>query len=194
MDYIYARVSTSLISGKQETDHQTYALIPQFPDAIVITEHASGIKDRPELRRLISMLKRGDRVIVAALDRIGRSTLNSLQMLKEIEDRGATLISMRENFGTGPAAQAMREILLSIAQLERNLISSRTRAALANAKAKGKKLGRPKALDPAVIERGLELVEGGLSIRKAAAEVGMSFGYLRRLMRARENVASDKRS
>ena len=71
-EYLYCRVST----WDQSTEPQTQALLKKYPNAIVITETASGWKSRPMLKELISRMQEGDTLIVAAFDRLGRNALD----------------------------------------------------------------------------------------------------------------------
>ncbi|RYZ85433.1 MAG: recombinase family protein, partial [Proteobacteria bacterium] len=73
-DYIYSRVSTDSQSG----DPQTHSLRLKYPKAEIVSEIASGAKSRPMLAALCQQLKKGDCLVVAALDRLGRKTTDVL--------------------------------------------------------------------------------------------------------------------
>lgn len=180
-EYIYTRVSTE----GQSTDPQTLMLRRKYPRANVVSETASGAKSRPMLRALVDQLQRGDVLVVAALDRLGRRTADVLSLIDDLEQRGVILKSDREgvDYGT-PVGRLVTQILVSVAEMERNMIVERTRAGLQAAKAKGIKLGRPREISRRTIDRGVALVlERGYSIRKAAEEVGVSYPYLSMALR-----------
>ena len=90
--YIYSRVST----GGQSVDAQLVQIKQQYPDARIVSEIASGAKQRPILNSLVSELEAGDILIVAALDRLGRRTLEVLELIERLQKRNITLISIRE--------------------------------------------------------------------------------------------------
>lgn len=188
--YIYSRVST----GKQDTGNQLAALRERYPTAAIIEEVASGAKERPLLTKLVSGLDRGDTLIVAALDRLGRRTSEILALIEGLDRRGVTVISVREgaDFST-PVGKMIMTVLLSVAQLERDLIGERTRLALAAKKAKGVKLGGPAKYGPEVVARVRELRGQGATFRAIAAEAGISVGHVHDLCKqpAVADAASD---
>lgn len=175
MEYIYARVSTDT----QTTDGQLTTITKAFPQASVVTETASGAKSRPILKALLGELNEGDTLIVAALDRLGRRTSEVLAIIEDLDQRGVILKSLREGVDySTPVGRLVTQVLCSVAELERNLISERTKAGLEAAKAQGKQLGRPRGEKHARIQRGIALVQRGWSIRKAAERCDVHHTYL----------------
>jgi DNA invertase Pin-like site-specific DNA recombinase len=108
----------------------------------------SGSKgSRPELNRLMAAAhtRQIDAVLVWKLDRFGRSLRHLVNSLAELEARGVAFISLRDNLDlTTPAGRLMFQIIGSMAEFERSLIQERVKAGLRNARAKGKRLGRPR--------------------------------------------------
>ena len=103
-----------------------------------------------------------DRVLVWRFDRFARSTKHLLLALEEFRSLGVQFISYQENIDTSsPLGQAIFTIVAAVAQLERDLIRERVRAGLRDARAKGKKFGRPRAKIDAA--RVAELRRDGLS-------------------------------
>lgn len=148
----YSRVSTS----DQDWAIQLEALAKAgVDDRDIFREKASGIrKDRMELRRVLDLLRDGDRLTVFALDRLGRSPLHLLEIVEEIEAKGATLVSLREQIDTSsPIGKFFVTILGSIGCLERDLIISRTKAGRTLARERGVKFGRPAKLSEAMIRQ-----------------------------------------
>lgn len=181
MQYIYSRVSTD----KQDTGNQLSALRERYPTATVIEEVASGIKARPMLHKLTGGLEAGDTLIVAALDRLGRKTSEILVLLEDLAKRGVVVISVREgaDFST-PVGKLIMTVLLSVAQLERDLIGSRTKAALDARRKAGVKLGRPSTLAPDTVQRVKDLRASGLTVREVAAQTGVSHSWVAQLCRS----------
>jgi DNA invertase Pin-like site-specific DNA recombinase len=87
-----------------------------------------------------------DAVLVWKLDRFGRSLRHLVNALAELEALGLTFISLRDNLDLStPSGRLMFQIIGAMAEFERSLIQERVRAGLRNARAKGKRLGRPRA-------------------------------------------------
>src|SRR5229473_3130159 len=148
---IYARVSTS--NHGQDVGMQTREL-RQFAEArtwIVAGEYidagVSGAKDsRPELNRLIADAhkRRFDVVCVWRFDRFARSVSHLLRALETFKALGIDFVSYSEQMDTStPASKMVFTVLGAVAELERSLIVERVRAGLRNARAKGKRIGRP---------------------------------------------------
>jgi DNA invertase Pin-like site-specific DNA recombinase len=177
---IYARVST--LNHGQDVNMQTREL-RQFAAARgweitdeYIDAGVSGAKDsRPELNRLMADAhkRRFDVVCVWRFDRFARSVSHLLRALETFKALGIDFVSYSEQMDTStPAGKMVFTILGAVAELERSLIVERVRAGLRNARAKGKRLGRPRvAVDAARISR---LRVQGCSIREIAEELGYS--------------------
>ena len=119
-------------------------------------------------------------LIVAALDRLGRRTSEVLPLIEDLDSRGVILKSEREGVDySTPVGRLVTQILISVAEMERSMLSERTKAGLANARAKGKQIGRPREIPSEHVKEGMRLVrEECHSIRKAASVVGIHFSYL----------------
>jgi DNA invertase Pin-like site-specific DNA recombinase len=148
----YSRVSTTDQDWAIQLDALTKAGVD---DRDVFREKASGVKrDRTELRRMLDVLKPSDACVVFALDRLGRSPLHLLQIVEEIEAKGAKLISLRESIDTGSTlGKFFTTIIASVASLERDLITARTKAGAELARQRGVRFGRPPKLTSAMIRQ-----------------------------------------
>ncbi len=179
MQYIYSRVSTE----RQKAENQTLNLKAKYPDAVVFEETASGAKVRPVLETLIGhVLKPGDSLIVAALDRLGRRTSEVLALIEDLSRRGITLISVREGVDYSTiTGKLVTQILCSVAEMERNLISERTRDALAAKKAQGVKLGARPKIPAETVARVRELRREGRKFQEIADLTGVSLGRVHTL-------------
>lgn len=171
MQYLYSRVST----GKQDTENQLAQLRALYPEAVVFEETASSAKARPVLVALLGMLQKGDTLIVAALDRLGRHTSEVLSLIEDLERRGVVLKSIREGVDYSTVAgRLVTQILVSVAEMERNLIRERTRLALEARRKAGVRLGCPPKYSLDVVTHVRELRAQGRTCREIARDVGMS--------------------
>jgi len=177
---IYARVSTAnngqnpemqLRELREYCQHRGWDLVGEYVDAGI-----SGAKDsRPELNRLNADAKRRrfDAVVVWKFDRFARSVSHLLRALEEFRSLGIEFVSLSEQIDTStPTGKMVFTVLGAVAELERSLIAERVRAGIRNARAKGRRLGRPRvAMDAARIAR---LRREGASWRAIAAALGVS--------------------
>jgi DNA invertase Pin-like site-specific DNA recombinase len=136
----------------------------------------SGAKDsRPELNRLMADAhrRRFDAVVVWKFDRFARSVSHLLRALETFRSLGIEFISLSEQVDTStPTGKMVFTVLGAVAELERSLIAERVRAGLRNARAKGKRLGRPrKAVDPSLVAH---LRAQGASWRAVGAKLGVA--------------------
>ena len=140
----------------------------------------TGAKDRrPELDRLMADAhrRRFDVVAVWKFDRFARSVSHLLRALDTFRVLGIEFVSISESLDTAtPAGRMVFTVLGAVAELERSLIAERVRAGLRNAKAKGRKLGRPRVAVDAT--RVIRLRATGLSWPKVARELGVSVGTM----------------
>ena len=136
----YARVS----SMSQELSLQIDAL-ENAGCVRIFEDKASGAKSvRKGLEDCLSSLKEGDTLVIWRLDRLGRSLQHLVSLVTELKDRGIGLKSIQDGSldTTSANGELIFGIFASIAQFERRLISERTHAGLAAARARGKKGGR----------------------------------------------------
>jgi DNA invertase Pin-like site-specific DNA recombinase len=183
---LYARVSTS--NGHQDPEMQLREL-REFIErrgwqvAEVYTDAGvSGAKaSRPALNRLMvdAGRRRFDVVIVWRFDRFARSVSHLLRALEQFQALGIDFISLSENVDTStPTGKMVFTILGAVAELERSLIVERVRAGLRNARAKGKKLGRPRVkVDESRVKA---LRDSGASWRAIAQQLDLTLGTVRR--------------
>jgi DNA invertase Pin-like site-specific DNA recombinase len=140
----YARVSTD----GQSLDGQL-ATLKQHGASVIFREKVSGARsDRPQLRKALNALGKGDTLIVSRLDRPARSMRDLLNVLHEIGERGAFFKSLRDPWAdsTTPHGRLMLTVLGGLADFERTLIAERTGEGRKRAMAAGVKFGRPPVL------------------------------------------------
>ena len=148
----------------------------------IFKETGSGARlDRAERKRVIALAQRReiDVVLVTELSRWGRSTLDLLNTLKDLEARGVSVIAMSGmafDLSTSHG-RMLATIIAGIAEFERELIQERIRSGLALAKARGKRLGRQPGQRPKsgrLTPRVLALVAEGRSYRWIARDLSLS--------------------
>ena len=151
----YARVSTE----EQATDAQTDELA-KAGCATIFREHGSGAsRARPELARLLNEIRPGEVLVVVRLDRLARSVGHLLEVIERLDAKGAFFRSLKDPIDTStPQGMFSLQVLGAVAQLERALISERTKAGIAAAKARGRQPGNPglRARNPAAIRKASE--------------------------------------
>ncbi len=177
---LYARVSTKDQSCElQLRDLRAYCAARGFKAVReYIDVGQSGAKEsRPELNRLMedARKRRFDAIVVWRFDRFAPSTKHLLLALEEFRSLGIQFISYQENIDTcSLLGQALFTIVSAVAQLERDLIRERVSAGIRNARANGKKLGRPKSgVDR---DRILQMRTEGHSLRHIAVRLGVGYG------------------
>jgi len=183
---LYARVSTldkgqdpqmQLRELREYCQRRGWTVTGEFVDVGV-----SGSKDsRPELNRLMveANQRKFDTVVVWRFDRFARSVSHLLRALETFRALGIEFVSYSEAIDTStPVGKMTFTVLGAVAELERSLIIERVRAGVRNARAKGKRLGRPTVtVDRARIA---SMRSGGASWRNISAELGIKLGTLHR--------------
>jgi len=167
----YARVSTQ----GQDLEQQRLAL-GQSGCQRIFEEKISGAKrDRPELGRLLDHLRPGDVLTVTRLDRLARSTTDLLHIAERLKEIDAGLRSLAEPWAdtTSPAGRMILTIFAGIADFERALISERTSAGRAAAKAKGVRFGPKPALTSDQVTHAKRMIEEGQSVSEVAWLLGV---------------------
>lgn len=148
----YARVSTDEQSTAGQLDELKAAGCTEL-----FTEHASGAdRARPELARAIAACRAGDVLVVVRLDRLARSVRHLLEVIEQLQGRGAGFRSLADPIDTTtPQGVFALQVLGAVAELERQLIAARTRAGIKAAVARGARPGNPgvRARDPAAIAK-----------------------------------------
>lgn len=178
---LYCRVSTD---GQQTGLESQIRALKEWCFRNQITDYElfadegiSGAKEsRPALNRLMEMVENNEveQVIVFSFSRFARSTSHLLKGLKTFKEKNTRFISITESIDTNsPLGVALYTILGALAQLEREMIIERVRAGMANAKAKGKRIGRIKKRNSVLIR---SLLDAKLSYREIARIAKCSHG------------------
>lgn len=180
---LYIRVSTVDQNPQLQFDElREFCRARQWKDAAEFVDHGiSGIdSSRPGLRQLLQAvhLRTIDAVVVWRLDRLARSLPDLVQLTRTFESVGVNFVSVK-NPGldtTTPQGKLFFGISAVFAEFERDLIIERTRAGIAAARARGKRLGRPPLkID---VQQIFKLRDFGLSTRKIAKSLDVSQRYV----------------
>jgi DNA invertase Pin-like site-specific DNA recombinase len=150
----YARVSTD----DQNLDLQRDALRAAGCEK-VLEDRLSGAKAaRPGLTLLLEVARTGDSIVVWRLDRLGRTLHDLIVLAKRLEEAGIGLVSLQEKIDTSSSGgRLIFHMFGALAEFERHVLRERTQAGLNAARARGRKGGRPKRLDPAKRQLAIQL-------------------------------------
>jgi DNA invertase Pin-like site-specific DNA recombinase len=180
---LYCRVSTADQScERQERDLLAFAERSGDEVVGIYKETGSGVKlDRVERKKVMALAqaRRLDAVLVTELSRWGRSTLDLVQTLRDLESQRVSVIALNGmTFDLSNAAgRMMATIIAGIAEFERDLMGERIKSGLAAARARGRPLGRQTGQRPKSDRLGpkvLALVAQGRSYRLISRELGLS--------------------
>lgn len=140
----YARVSTD----DQNLDLQRDALKKAGCEQIYEDQLSGAKAERPGLQKALSYVRKGDTLVVWRLDRLSRSLKDLIEMATSLETKDIGLKSLQEFINTSlSSGKLIFHIFAALTEFEHNLIRERTQAGLIAARARGRKGGRPKALD-----------------------------------------------
>jgi DNA invertase Pin-like site-specific DNA recombinase len=174
----YARVSTDGQDHAMQLDALRAAGCGKL-----FVETASGTRtDRPELAKALEQVRKGDVLVVWRLDRLARSLRHLIDIADDLNRRGVALKSITENIDTTtPSGRFMFNILGALSSMEREIIVERTRAGLQAAAKRGRRGGRPAALDEAKIRAARAmLASGNMSAIEVAQQLGCAASTLYR--------------
>jgi DNA invertase Pin-like site-specific DNA recombinase len=174
----YARVS----SKEQNLDLQTDALRKAGCERI-FTDEISGLKkNRPGLDEALRQLRDNeDTFIVWKLDRLGRSVKGVITLIEDFEKRGIHFTSLTEGIETTtPAGRFFFHIMISLAQMERELLVERTKAGIAAARKRGKTPGRKRKMTSSKISMAIQSLRKGIPVKEVAESLHISVPTLYR--------------
>lgn len=185
----------------QESKLRAWAMLNDVEIVIHCDAGISGksMHNRPALQACLAAMRPGAVLVTCALDRLSRRTIDALQIAETLAKRGAELVSLKEQIPAGPAGKLILAVLASLAEIERDACSTRTKAAMEHLAAQGKYCGGkapygyrvdgehvvPVDGEQAVIVEAKALRAAGLSLRAVAgtlaerghrSRVGKPFG------------------
>jgi len=180
-DFIYSRVSTEDQSAEQQADH----LLKEYPNAAVVKETFTGTTtDRPRFQKLLRDVVSGDRIIVLEVSRLGRNTVEVLEVVNDLKVRGVELVvkQLGSMDVTSAAGEMILTVMAGIAAMERSTMLERQRIGIERAKREGKYAGR-KATDPALLKAAKSMLAGGATKDATAKHFNIGLSTLYRLLK-----------
>lgn len=140
--------------------------------SVIRKEKVSGASTdgRNELKTLLEFIAEGDTLVVYKLDRLGRSTRDVLNIVHELDQKGAFLRVLDRDIDTSkPEGRLILTVLSMVSEMELSFIKERQKAGIERAKADGKYLGRPTSID---LSKLMDLKKQGLGATQIARELG----------------------
>jgi DNA invertase Pin-like site-specific DNA recombinase len=187
---VYVRVSTeSQRIDSQEQELRRYCRQRGWKDPAFYVDKISGAKaSRPELDRLMQDIRAGkvERLVVYKLDRLGRSLSHLALLIEELNRLHVSLIASSQGIDTSSdhaAGHLQLNVLIAVAQFEREIIKERVNDGLKAAKARGVQLGRPATINGHTAEI-RKLKAKGLGVRAIARELKMPPSSVHKALRA----------
>ena len=187
----YSRKSTH-----SQTNEPDVAALKEAGAEIVFEEKISSRKaekERPQLQAALTALRSGDELVITKLDRLGRSQVEVVNRLHELQAQGInvrTLDGLVNTAGLGQFAPILIGLLSGLAEVERSLIQERTRESVAYRRATGGNLGgRPKTA-PKKEKLVMRLREEGESLRGIREQTGLAVATIRKILERNKEVAA----
>lgn len=186
----YVRVSSSVQDvQKQEHEILTWANSKKMSvdDWIKVESSSRNTLIERRVDELLTRLKKGDTLIVSELSRIGRSIVEVIEVINRLSTNKVRIIAIKQGLDISTKPDMQTKVLVSVfsllAELERDLISERTKQALAAVKATGKKLGKPKGtIQGSKLDIHREEIKKLLEKKVAKAAIARIFGCSRQAL------------
>ncbi len=185
--FAYCRVST----GDQTTENQIREIASagfSITSRRTIEETVSGSVpafERKQFTRLVDKFEPGDVLAVTKLDRLGRNAMDVRATVDRLAREGVRVhcLALGGVDLTSAAGRMTMSVIAAVAEFERDLLIERTQSGLSRAKAAGKRLGRPPALNPAQRREAVDGLAAGLSLGTLAKRLGVSRSAIQRIAR-----------
>ena len=167
----YIRISTL----DQNTARQEVLMEALEVDEIYIDRMSGKSADRPELRRMLEYVRRGDTVVVESISRFARNTRDLLELVERLTEKGVEFVSQKEAIDTTtPTGKFMLTVFGAVAELEREYILQRQREGIAISKEQGKYQGRRPLDRPELKKVVRQWRAGELTARQAMRKLDLS--------------------
>jgi putative DNA-invertase from lambdoid prophage Rac len=183
--FAYCRVSTA----EQTTENQAreiaaagFSIEPRRMIAETISGSTSALQ-RPGFAKLLDRLAGGDVLVVTKLDRLGRNAMDVRATVELLAERGVRVhcLALGGVDLTSPAGKMTMAVIAAVAEFERDLLIERTQSGLERAKAAGKVIGRPAALNEEKRRQVLQGRREGQSLAQLAKRFGVSRAAIQRV-------------
>ena len=182
MIYGYARCSTN--ESKQDINRQIKELKAAGADEVIFEYEHGDAKTKKELSMLLELAKEGDTIITLEVSRLSRSTQQLCELIDVIREKRLSLVIVGSitidcrNGQTDPMSEAFLQMAGVFSQLELAMIRARVKSGMANAKAKGRRIGRPQTtkedIPAAFLKHYASFQEGKMNVSELARVCGLS--------------------
>lgn len=186
----YTRISTPSQDAQLQVDALMAAGVEPRDIFADITSGSRAAVDRPGMARLLKYAAAGDTVVVWRVDRLGRSLIDVLNTVKLLREKGIGIQSVQD--GIDPATSSgrlMLNMLATLAEYERELITERVNAGIAAARQSGTRFGRP-PVDPKVVAEKLAVAIDARAKGRTAADAARLVGWSRATLYRHQAEAS----
>lgn len=189
MKFGYARVSTN----DQNLALQIDALNEYGVDEIYEEKITSTRQNHQQLSELLGKLRSGDTLVIWRLDRLGRTIKQFLALAEDFKQKGIYFVSLKDNFDTStPSGKFIFVVLCAMSQMERDVISERTKAGMITAKKIGRSVGR-KPTENKNVERALKMYfSNEFSIKDIIDATGLSKTTIYKYVRERKSNIDER--
>ena len=169
----YARISTR--EQEESLASQREWLLGLGCERVFEDVISGAFSERPGLKSALEWIRPDGCLVVTRLDRLGRSTVDTLKTVAWLEERGVSLRVEEQALDTRTASGGLvLRTLVSLAEWERDLLVDRTKEGLAHARAQGRVGGRPRKLSPSAVRAVRAALEAGLPVKEVARLHGVS--------------------
>lgn len=186
----YARVSKE----SQVLDRQVDSLNNYGIDTLITEKYTGTTKERPGIEKLLLSIRKEDVVVVESISRLGRTTLDLLNLLDIFEEKQVKFVSLKENMDTStPTGKAMLQMLSVISELERNLLAERIKEGVEASRKRGRMPGRPRVPKQKLSMAIRMHSSGNYSVKEILETVQISQGSFYRELNRRKLALAEAR-
>ena len=164
-----------MVSTKDQNTIRQEALMESLGvDEVYIDRMSGKNTDRPELKKMLGYVRRGDVVIVESISRFARNTRDLLELIERLQSKNVEFVSQKEAIDTStPTGKFMLTVFAAVAELEREYILQRQKEGIAEAKKQGKYKGRKSISHPDFIPVVKKWRNGGITAVEAMKALEM---------------------
>ena len=180
----YVRVS----SIDQNTDRQEIALKKIKIDHYFVEKVSGKNTNRPELKKMLDFIRKGDTIYIESISRLARSTRDLLSIIQQLQDKSVDIVSLKEKIDTStPQGRFVLTIFGALSELERENTLQRQKEGIAAARIKGKRFGRPRIEKPQNWDKVIALwKKGQITAIEAKNRLNLNHGTFYRM--AKKNI------
>lgn len=187
----YSRVSTE----DQKLDLQLDALKGAGCEKFFSDQISGASKLKPGLDEALAYLRAGDTLVVWKLDRLGRTVKGLVDLVQTLQEKGIQFRSLTDGIDTSTTAgRFFFHVMAALAEMERDLITERTNAGLAAARARGRMGGRKRAMDASKLDAARKLLLAGTPASAVAKTLGVGRATLYRGLKVSEDFLPTRAS